>query len=882
MQLNQEKQKIVDCDGNVLVTANPGTGKTLLLARKYLHLLQKGVKPTDILCLTFTNKAKKEMEERIFELLTEDGINIDLSDLNVHTFHSYALGNLDDSDLVSTNFLRYSIFRYLKANQILNYSDNYLLETVVREICHNIQYLKCFGITPEQINCAAVKDLITDFKRYSKSDLENFLDSFVKIFAYYEEVKSVYGFDYSDMLINFLEHDKIPQFDYVLVDELQDVNTLEADIALKSARYFVAVGDQKQAIFGFQGGSILNFEKFADSSHFILSENFRSTNAILQFARDYFSHHTKKSHHCVELEKLENKTKGLGEKPTVYSISRDKIPQATCELLQQLSEDDHTVAVITRTNNQLKEISKELQNRGIEHSATFSAASPEARTAIVSFLRGLLSSNIEHIRDAMFTPFFPLSLQDAFYLSEKEELSLDDLKKACPLFFEMRNSINTLEDIDTIFYEKIAPVAISYGKEYFQASLACMDAFHEAMERIEHKKIEDMAFFLTSSELTLDELDVEKNIVLTTVHKAKGKQFDRVIYVPSKLSDVANFQDAVIKAILQSKGIDAEEELEEEALRIHFVAFTRAKEQLCIVTDKPTNFVNEFAEICDLACTDETPSDFFEIKKRAYNLFVHKEYDEAKRLLEEKNVWLTDFITNYFHSLIKVSFSALNSNAYEFLKQQILRLRFSSPAAQLGSDVHSLAEQILKEEMFEVDEILLPYKENIASLQAKIQADFPIIVSSEEYFSIPLSALIETEHNMMFTGLIDAVFKNNNDQYLIVDWKSSKNTNYASEHRRQLSVYKQVFSIKHKVPLEKIQVAIGYVGLRKTINDGSIAAELDLRQPRSTSFDTFLKHLQKFLSWRKDVDLFFDDLANVKEDDALLRSILEQYALEKT
>ena len=142
MQLNQEKQEIVDCGGNVLVTANPGTGKTLLLAHKYLHLIRQGIKPADILCLTFTTKARKEMEERIFKLLQEENIKIDLSDLDVHTFHSYALGSIDESDLISPNLLRYSIFRYLKDNEILNYSDKYLLETVVPEIRDNIQYLK--------------------------------------------------------------------------------------------------------------------------------------------------------------------------------------------------------------------------------------------------------------------------------------------------------------------------------------------------------------------------------------------------------------------------------------------------------------------------------------------------------------------------------------------------------------------------------------------------------------------------------------------------------------------------------------------------------------------------------------------------------------------
>ena len=275
MSINKEKQEIINCDGNILVTANPGTGKTLLLAHKYVSLLKSGIKPEDILCLTFTRKATKEMEDRITKIIKEDGLDFDFSDLNVFTFHSYALDNLDESNLVSPNLLRYSIFRYLKDNETLTYGDRYLLETIVPKMENLIRYLKSFGVTCEEIDVDDVKNYISDFKTFTKEELELFLEEFVKIYGFYEEIKRSHGLDYTDMLLDFLKMKKIPKFKYVLVDELQDVNCMEADIALNSAEKFVAVGDQKQAIFGFQGGSILNFEKFKDSTPFVLSENFR-------------------------------------------------------------------------------------------------------------------------------------------------------------------------------------------------------------------------------------------------------------------------------------------------------------------------------------------------------------------------------------------------------------------------------------------------------------------------------------------------------------------------------------------------------------------------------------------------------------------------------
>jgi len=882
MSINEEKQKIIDCPGNILVTANPGTGKTLLLAHKYVHLLRSGIKPEEILCLTFTRKARKEMEDRITKLIRDEKIDVDLSDLNIHTFHSYALDNIDDTHLVSPNLLRYSIFRYLKDHKTLNYPDNYLLETIVPKMENLIRYLKSFGITHDEIVIDDVKDHITDFKRFSKEELEVFLEEFVKIYAYYEEIKGSHGLDYTDMLLDFLNLRKIPKFKYVLVDELQDVNRMEADISLRSADNFIAVGDQKQAIFGFQGGSILNFKKFSDSTHFVLSENFRSTNAILDYSRYYFSSKTKEKHHCEDLKNLKNNEKEGGAKPVIYNVSKEDMCPAVCKLVKKLSSDGEQVAVIARTNNQIMKISKEFQDQDIDHSSTFFSASADAQTNIITFLKGVLSKNIHHVKAAMFTPFFPICLQDAFELSEKKDLTIDDIYAVCPSFRKMRTSVENVEDINNIFKEKIIPISISYGEDYLFASLAMMDAFFEAIRLIDDKKIDNISAFLESTDLLGSGSNVEKNVVLTTVHKAKGKQFDTVVYVPAKTSDRSNFQDAVVTSILKSKKINAEEELEEETLRVDFVAFTRAKDKLLIVTDKPNEYVNDYADVKEIEVDSVGGSDIYELKKRAYNLFVNKEYDEAKNLLETKNIWIKDFVKNHFENLDHISFSTLTDNAYDYFVSRILNINAYSAALSLGSDVHSLAENIIKNKEVELTDELEPFKVNIEKLVEEIHLNYPLDVDAEEIITIPLSKLVKTDENINFTGKIDAVFKNNNDEYLIVDWKTSKNDNYSSGYRQQLSAYKKAYSIKHGISIDKIKVAIGYVGLRKTINDGKFSAKLDIKQPADSAFDTFSEHIAIFLSWKKDVDLFFKEISEVKEDDVLLRSIIEQYNMEIT
>ncbi len=879
MKINQEKQDIINCPGNVLVTANPGTGKTLLLACKYVELLEKGIKSEDILCLTFTRKARKEMEDRITKLLQTKKIDVDISKLFVHTFHSYALDAIEDADLVSTNLLRYTIFRYLKDNNILNYSDGYLLTNIVPRMENLIRYLKSFGITSDMINIQQVKPFITDFKQYSKEDLERFLEEFVHIFQYYEQKKGTIGLDYSDMLIEYLKQNRSPSYQYVLVDELQDVNRMEADIALQSATTFIAVGDQKQAIFGFQGGSILNFEKFSNSEPFVLSENFRSTNAILNYSSKYFSSKTNEKKHIRELASLENKTKGFGKKPIIYEVEKKDMYKSASNLAASLTKSKDQVAIIARTNTQIMQISKELSLRGIEYSSTFFSASTEAKNCIISFIKGIISNNICYIKEAMFTPFFPINLQEAFRLSEKKYLTLSEVYSVCPQFKKIKNRLRNLEDINRLFHEIICPISINYGEEYLLAALSVKDAFQEAMNVLEDKTIENVSAYLQSTDLLASESNIEKEIVLTTVHKAKGKQFHTVIYVPTKTHNKASFQDEVVRAILKSKGIDAEEELEEETLRVNFVAFTRAKNELYILTDNKKEYANDDTSIGELHF-DELQSELeSEYQKKAFALFVNKDFKGAQELLEQKKEWIFDFIKNHFDHLDSLSFSAITSDAYDYLKQHILQLNQQTESLTMGSEIHVLAENMMEGGEYQIKESYGPYEKNIQRLIDEIHKDYPEDFKVEEKITVVLPSLIDTNEPIKFIGKLDAVFKKNDD-YLIVDWKTSKNTNYGSSHRQQLSAYKKAFSIQYGVPLENIKIAIGYIGLKKTIDDGMIRTELDIKQPAPSAFNTFEKKVRSVLAWKNDVHSFFTDLQEIKNEEALLRSVLEQYQKE--
>ena len=705
MQINPEKQEIIKQEGNVLVTANPGTGKTLLLAYKYADLIKKGVDAEQILCLTFTEKAKKEMEKSILEVVEKLGISLDISNLNVFTFHSYALGNIDENEVISTNLLRYTILKYLKENEILNYSDDYLIDTIIPKMENLMRYLKSFGIVPEDIDINEAKKFLEEGKNYTKEEIDKFAEYFLDIFRHYEKIKNRRGVDYADLLINFIRLREHPVFDYVLVDELQDVNIMEADIALMSGKNFFAVGDKKQAIFGFQGGSILNFKKFEDSTQKVLSENFRSTNEILNYAKEYFVSRTKEQSHKDDLSGLHNADNKTGQKPVVYDVSRDKVYAAACELAKGLSGK---TAIIVRTNYQIMDLGRELDARGMDFSSTFFSASKDAKNHIIAFLKGVLSSDVNDIKNAMFTPFFPCTMQQAFELSSEK-----NIVEKVPAFKELREKVKTVEDVNILFKERIIPICMGYGKEYVSAGTAMQTAYQEAISFLNDKSMNSLVSYLQSTDLLSKDSEAEKDIVLTTVHKAKGRQFENVIYIPTKTRNNGGFQDSVVEGILKSKGINVEEELEEETLRVNFVAFTRARNKLIILSDKIKDYLNDYAELKNIEADKKECLDMNESKKRAFDLFVNKQFDEAKELLDSKNNWIKKFVNDYFKSLEHISFSSLPENAYDYFVDKILRIRRVSFATNLGSEVHEAAKQVLLGEEYSVSDEAKPFVENV-------------------------------------------------------------------------------------------------------------------------------------------------------------------------
>jgi DNA helicase II / ATP-dependent DNA helicase PcrA len=847
-------------------------------------LIKDGVPEEDILCLTFTNKAKREMEERIIKVLEEEKIKVDLSKLNVYTFHSYALDYIDEGEIISTNLLRFVIYEYLKEKEVFNYGDERLVSEVVPRLENLMRYLKSYGITPDKINKEKTRALISEYERskdvIDKADLEKFLDYFVEIFELYEKEKARKGIDYADLLINFLKLKNKPKFKYVLVDELQDVNNLEAQIALESGEIFFAVGDKKQAIFGFQGGSIENFELFKKKrpAEFNLIENRRSIQQILDFAAEDFKKKSSDNDSKKELEGLKNFKDEQGSKTKIIEADREEVIGKICSLLNKLEGEGQT-AILVRTNAQIMTLAKELENKNINFSSTYVASSVEAKENIIRFLKAIFSSNVDDIKNAFFTPFFPINLQRAFELTARRKITIEEICNECPEFKRMRESQKDLETISDLFIRSIYPACIPYGEEYLLAAEALQSSAQEALTLIGNKTLENFIHYLEATDLLSSTAKKEAKITLTTVHKAKGLEYDRVIYWAKKARDNSGFYDYVIERILEAEGKLETSELEEELLRIDFVAYTRAKKELYVITENSRDYSNEHSEQLEIEA-ESTSANFEERHRRAYNLFINKNYEEAKTLLEVNNAWIRSFVGNHFANIEQISFSKLTTDPYTYFVENILQLRTETFATNLGNNVHDMIQSYLegKEVNPEGKEKLC--FDNAKEIINKIKKDYPNFVEAEHKVYIPLSTIVSTNDKIYFKGYIDAIFKNG-DNYLIADWKTSKSTDASSEYRRQLELYKRAYATEMGINPEKIKVVIGFIGLREVINDGNMYSSLDDAQPQKKVFETLQKHFQKFLEWKANPQVFMEELSKTKINDPLIRAVIEQYKLEK-
>ena len=362
--LNKEQREaVMHIDGPMLVLAGAGSGKTRVLTNRIAYLIENGIMAHNILAITFTNKAAKEMKERVLKLIGSEGNSIQIS-----TFHSLGLRLLKEN---------YSKLGY-KSNFVILDSDDTL--TVVKKI------MKEMNLNPKFYNAREIRNKISSAKNELMTPSEfskvEFDQNIIRVFEKYNKKLLINNsVDFDDLLLlpiklfkDYPDTLKYYQdkYKYVLIDEYQDTNEAQyifSKMLCNNHKNIFVVGDNDQAIYAFRGANfknILNFEKdYADCKVILLEENYRSTQNILDAANSVIRHNKQRKDKNLWCNN------DIGSKVKYIKTDSDKdectYVSKTIKELRDNGVSYEDMAILYRTNAQSRLIEEEMLKNGIPY-----------------------------------------------------------------------------------------------------------------------------------------------------------------------------------------------------------------------------------------------------------------------------------------------------------------------------------------------------------------------------------------------------------------------------------------------------------------------------------------------------------------------------------
>ncbi len=619
-ELNENQRKAVEyCDGPSLVIAGAGSGKTRVLTYKIAYLLSQGMKPWNILALTFTNKAANEMKQRIGALVGDDMARR----LNMGTFHS-----------IFSRILRVEAHHLGYASNFTIYDDGdsrSLVKTIIKEMQLDDKTYKPASI---QSRISMAKNhlvLPNDYavnRNLLERDREQRVPAMSNIYsAYCERCRMANAMDFDDLLTNtftlFNEHEDIrlkyaDKFKYILVDEYQDTNSVQQKIVWQMSKEHLrvcAVGDDAQSIYAFRGANIDNIldftEQFKGTQLFKLEQNYRSTQRIVQAANSLIRHNERQIPKDVYSRNDEGERLVLKE---AYSDREEAL--IVCNEIKRIRREEHCeygdFAVLYRTNSQSRSFEEAMRKAAIPYKIygglsfyqrkeikdiiayfrlVVNPDDEEAFKRIINYpKRGIGDTTVAKI--AGLASVAGVSLWSVVCTPERYGLSvskaaqakIDGFKELIIGFIDKLISTDAYtlgielvkaSGISADVYADRSPENLS-RQENLEELLGSMQEFVESHreEGLEHEI--GLADFLKEVSLQTDiesetADDGASRVSLMTVHSAKGLEFPTVF--------VVGLEENIFPSLMS---LNSRRELEEER-RLLYVAITRA-ERHCILT----------------------------------------------------------------------------------------------------------------------------------------------------------------------------------------------------------------------------------------------------------------------------------------------------------
>ena len=639
--MNEAQRAAVEyIDGPSLVIAGAGSGKTRVLTYKIAYLLSQGMKPWSIMALTFTNKAAREMKERIGKLVGNDLAQ----HLYMGTFHS-----------IFSRILRVEAEHIGFNNNFTIYDESdsrSLIKAIVKEMGLDDKKYKPAAVHAKismaknnLMSAAAYESDAAIFEQNKRAQMPEVGKIFV---AYVQRCKQANAMDFDDLLTLtyqlFREHEDIrhkyaARFDYVLVDEYQDTNHVQMSIVMQlcqEKQRVCAVGDDSQSIYSFRGANIdniLNYQRqFQGTRLFKLEQNYRSTQTIVEAANSLIKHNRNQIPKDVFSENAK------GEKIQYKPAYSDKEEAAiVAKDVKRIRREDgcqySDFAILYRTNAQSRSFEEEFRKQGIPYRiygglsfyqrkeikdiiAYFRlVANPDDEEAIKRIInypaRGIGATTVLKIADCAHQN--QVSFWEVIGAPERYGLAvtkgtmnkLETFRLLISSFIERAQTTDVYELGDAIIKESGISQDIMSGKdaddlarqENLEEFLSGMSAFVE--ERREEGRFDELFLqdYLQDVALLTDaDSDGDKDeprVSLMTVHAAKGLEFPTVF--------VVGLEENIFPSPLSAASL---RELEEER-RLLYVAITRA-EKHCILTnaknrwrygkmefDNPSRFIDE-------------------------------------------------------------------------------------------------------------------------------------------------------------------------------------------------------------------------------------------------------------------------------------------------
>lgn len=612
----KQKEAVINTAGPMLILAGAGSGKTKVLTTKIAYLIEeKNVDPTNILAITFTNKAANEMKERVNKML---GISSNM--IQISTFHSFGLSIIK---------MHYEKLGFKSNFTIIDSDDS--LSTVKR-------ILKDMNLDPKLFNPKTIRNKISSAKNelMTPEELDKFSNSEIdeittKVYIEYQKkLKSNNSLDFDDLLmlpiILFNENKEVlkyyqERFKYILIDEYQDTNKVQYILTkMLSAKYknICVVGDPDQSIYGFRGSNyknILNFEKdYKDAKVVLLEQNYRSTKNILSAANDIIKNNKNRK----EKELWTDNDLGYKIKYKRCDDEKDESNYVVSDVKKLINDgvSKQEIAILYRTNAQSRNIEEAFLRENIPYKVVgaFYFYNRKEIKDLISYLKLIYNPNDDlSLTRIINVPKRGIGLKTMENLTTKATLLNDSIFNTIDSGKELgfKNLIQELQEISEEL-SLTALVDLILDKSGIRKELELEDTI-ESQSRLENLEefksitrnfeniygVVSLADFLDEISLVSD-VEEHKNqsdvVTLMTVHSAKGLEFDYVYIV--------GLEEGIFP---HSMCLYDSNEIEEER-RLCYVAVTRARKSLTLLNAKrrllygqdsfnpPSRFIGEISD----------------------------------------------------------------------------------------------------------------------------------------------------------------------------------------------------------------------------------------------------------------------------------------------